>query len=446
MKRVILRIIVCFMLMPVCAFAATRRDSDGAVASRTTGAVVMRSNVTNSRGTSVTPSPASDREIKRSSISRVVPAEAESRAVANVRSRTAKNVTSRVTTPVVAGRSTGQRAATVSRTAVTNNAATNRTGITRGGVVSRKNTTNSTRALKTRAATTQSEEKKDVASLIEGMTSQADLANFCKTKYSECMDNFCNVLDEKQGRCSCSKNVKNYEKSENGLKQATAALQDVAQQIQYIGLTANEIDTLFSETEAEAAMSGTSDNSQLKNDLDKIKGLIVDVKPGTASSSDMSNDLSLDLSGLLDFNFSSSGFDLGTLFGTQSANTNSISNQRGEQLYKTAAARCRTDVLNECKKLGVDISVVINSYDMTIDRECIAYERTLNESNDEMLQTVRNAQSVLQRARLMVAQQKNSYDLRGCISALDSCMQDDFVCGSDYEKCLDPTGKYIVDG
>ena len=132
------------MLMPVCAFAATRRDSDGAVASRTTGAVVMRSNATNSRGTSVTPSPASDREIKRSSISRVVPAEAESQAVANVRSRTAKNVTSRVTTPVVAGRSTGQRAATVSRTAVTNNAATNRTGITRGGVVSRKNTTNST--------------------------------------------------------------------------------------------------------------------------------------------------------------------------------------------------------------------------------------------------------------------------------------------------------------
>ncbi|MDE6571491.1 MAG: hypothetical protein K2L95_04745, partial [Alphaproteobacteria bacterium] len=32
------------------------------------------------------------------------------------------------------------------------------------------------------------------------------------------------------------------------------------------------------------------------------------------------------------------------------------------------------------------------------------------------------------------------------INALDSCMQDDFVCGSDYENCLDPTGKYIVNG
>jgi hypothetical protein len=63
-----------------------------------------------------------------------------------------------------------------------------------------------------------------------------------------------------------------------------------------------------------------------------------------------------------------------------------------------------------------------------------------------MNRTVRNAQVVLQKARLMVAQQKNAYDLRGCINALDSCMQDDFVCGTDYENCLDPTGKYIVNG
>ena len=74
------------------------------------------------------------------------------------------------------------------------------------------------------------------------------------------------------------------------------------------------------------------------------------------------------------------------------------------------------------------------------------YERNLTDSNEEMSQTVRNAKSVLQRARLMVAQQKNAYDLRGCVNALDSCMQDDFVCGSDYENCIDPTGKYVVNG
>ena len=156
--------------------------------------------------------------------------------------------------------------------------------------------------------------------------------------------------------------------------------------------------------------------------------------------------MGFNLSGLLDFSIDSTGFDLASLFGTTTADTSSISNQRGETLYKTAAARCKSAVLTNCAAQGVDISVIANSYDMEIDKQCIAYERSLTDTNAEMNQTVRNAKGVLQRARLMVAQQKNSYDLRGCVNALDSCMQDDYVCGTDYEYCLDPTGKYIVDG
>ena len=95
---------------------------------------------------------------------------------------------------------------------------------------------------------------------------------------------------------------------------------------------------------------------------------------------------------------------------------------------------------------SVDAAVIVNAYDMEIDKQCIRYERALTDSNNQMIATVRNAKTVLQKARLMVAQQKNQYDLRGCISALDSCMQDDYVCGNDYEECLDPTGKYIVEG
>jgi len=251
------------------------------------------------------------------------------------------------------------------------------------------------------------------------------------------------VLDDNQGRCSCSKNIKNYAKTEAALKQATEELQDVAQQIQYIGLTGDEIETLFTQTEAELQMQKTTDNTQLKNSLDNIRDLIVDVKSGTAASTDTG--LSFDLSGLLDFNISSTGFDLSALFGNQT-NTTSISNQRGEQLFKTATARCKAAVLTDCQAQGVDISIITNSYDLEIDKQCIAYERELTDTNDEMVQTVRNAKSVLQRARLLVAQQKNAYDLRGCVNALDACMQDDFVCGSDYENCLDPSGKYIVNG
>lgn len=285
-----------------------------------------------------------------------------------------------------------------------------------------------------------------VEDVTSSMDELAQITDFCKAQYTECMDNFCNVLDDNQGRCSCSKNVKNYAKTEEALKAATESLQDVAQKIQYIGLTGDEITTLFDQTEAELAMQGSSDSSQIKTDLDKIKNMIVDIKAGTASSSEISSGISMDLSGLLDFNIGSTGFDLSGLFGTTTANTASISNQRGEELYKTAASRCKAAVLNSCSAQGVDIAVITNSYDLEIDKQCVAYERSLTDANDQMRSTVRNAQTVLQKARLMVAQQKNSYDLRGCVNALDSCMQDDFVCGTDYENCLDPTGKYIVDG
>ena len=288
---------------------------------------------------------------------------------------------------------------------------------------------------------TSTEERQEA---IVNMDELAQMTDYCKAQYMSCMDNFCNVLDDNQGRCSCSKNIKNYEKTELALKSATEALQDVSQQIQYIGLTADDITTLFTQTEAELAMQDASDTTQLKNDLDNIKDMIVGIKTGTASSSE--TDMSFDLSGLMNFNIDGAGFDLTGLFGSNNSNTSSISNQRGEQLYKTAAARCKASVLTSCQAQGVDIAVITNSYDLEIDRQCVAYERMLLDSNENMERTVRNAKIVLQKARLMVSQQKNAYDLRGCVNALDSCMQDDFVCGTDYENCLDPTGKYIVNG
>lgn len=266
----------------------------------------------------------------------------------------------------------------------------------------------------------------------------AQLTDFCKAQYFSCMDNFCNVLDENQGLCSCSSNVNKYLNTENVLKSATEELQKVAMQIQYLGLTKEEVVSLFTQTEAEAAMSGTQDTSALKNDLDQILKLVVDIKP--SGSTGLNNAFDFDFSNL-DFTFDS-GLDLSSLFGT----SDNISNQRGAELYKTASARCKTSVLDTCKKQGVDTKLVSNGYDLAIDNQCIQYERQLNDSITQMRRTILNAKSVLQKARLAVARNKNVYDMRGCINELDTCMQSDYVCGSDYDKCLDPTGKYIVDG
>lgn len=277
------------------------------------------------------------------------------------------------------------------------------------------------------------------------MDELAELTDYCKAQYAACMDNYCNVLDDNQGRCSCSANIKNYAQAEAALKQATEELQEVAQKIQYIGLSAREVETLFTQTEAELKMQSTTDTSQLKTSLDKIKDMIIEVQSGTASSSN-SSFLSFDLSGLLDFTIDSTGFDLSSFLGGFGTNSSGINNQRGEELFKTATNRCKANVLKSCTAQGVDAALITNAYDLEIDKECIAYERSLNDSNDQMVATVRNAKSVLQKARLLVEQSKNEYDMRGCINALDSCMQDEYVCGSDYEKCLDPSGRYIVNG
>ena len=370
--------------------------------------------------------------VKRSDV--VSAARVASRPSRNASAQSSSGVTARSATPVSQG--VTARAGALIQTDTVN------TPLYTGRVSTRSSTAIQARAPSvvsiSSGATTTSVDT-DITSLDE----LAQLTDYCKAQYTSCMDNFCNVLDDNQGRCSCSKNLKNYEKTETALKSATEALQDVAQQIQYIGLTSDQVETLFTQTEAELEMQNTRDNTQLKNDLDNIKDMIVGIKTNSATSAETG--LSFDLSGLLDFNIDSTGFDLTGLFGGTS-NTNSISNQRGEQLYKTATARCKTAVLNTCQAQGVDISVITNSYDLEIDKQCIAYERSLNEANDNMSRTVRNAKAVLQKARLMVAQQKNTYDLRGCVNALDSCMQDEYVCGSDYEGCLDPTGKYIVNG
>ncbi|MCL2017205.1 MAG: hypothetical protein FWG80_00310 [Alphaproteobacteria bacterium] len=267
----------------------------------------------------------------------------------------------------------------------------------------------------------------------------AQLSDFCRAQYFSCMDGYCAVLDDNQGRCSCSASVTKYRNLESTLKQATEELQDVARKIQYIGLTKDEVISLFSATEAEAAMAGTVDSTQNAADIARIGRLVLDLKPTSATFSD--EGLSLDFEMSFDSDF---GFDLGSLFNFGGGGN--IINMRGAELYKSASTQCKRSVLENCRRQGVDTTILSNSYDLEIDRQCIVYERSLDDANTNMRRTVKNAKTVLERARLAVAQSKNMYDMKGCVNALDACMQNDFVCGSDYENCLDPTGKFIVNG
>ncbi len=301
------------------------------------------------------------------------------------------------------------------------------------GVQTGSNIDESLRGVKTRAAVATAE---SIAEAKERLEKTSELNKSCQEQYNECMDQFCAVVDANQKRCSCSANISKYAKVESAVKDANTQLNEVAQRIRYVGLSADEIRAIMTETEAEEVLAGTKDTSETRDMLSEIEKLIRDPKSNTSYSggSDVGFDMDLD--------FSSDAADMFSLDFLNTGNTSNLSNMRGVELYNAAKKRCNT-VLNQCKQAGATINQITGNYDLAIDKDCIAYEQGLTKMNESLVSNVRSANLMLQKARLAVLQNKNQYDAKGCIGALEACMKDDMVCGDDYFKCVDPTKRYI---
>ena len=287
------------------------------------------------------------------------------------------------------------------------------------------------------------EPKLDPVAIAEAKTEieqKVALNKSCQEQYNDCMDQFCAVIDANQKRCSCSANLAKYAKVEQAVKDANTQLNEVAQNIRYVGLSADEISAIMSATEAEEAMSGKTDTTENRNLLAQIENMIKDPKTTTSSAS-----MTTDSLGILDIDLDFSSDEWSDLFSLDFINgsgANSFSNLRGTNLYNAAKKRCNT-IVNQCKDVGATAQQITGNYDLAIDKDCIAYEQGLNKMNETLVANVRSATRMLQKARLAVLQNQNTYDARGCIAALETCMTDDMVCGEDYLKCVDPTKKYI---
>ena len=338
------------------------------------------------------------------------------------------------------------RNARVSAASINNNPTLRRAGVTLrpstaevGGratiagtdVQTGSNIEDSLRGVQSRAATRESIEEAK-----ERLEQTAELNKSCQEQYNDCMDQFCAVIDANQGRCSCSANLTKYTKVEEAVKSANTELNNVAQRIRYVGLSADEIRAILTETEAEAALSGQKDTTETRNMLAEIEDLIKDPTGTTSSYSGESFGLDLNL------DFSTESADMFSLDFLNLDSSSSFSNLRGTDLYNAARNRCST-ILNQCKGAGATSKQITGNYDLAIDKDCIAYEKGLKKMNETLVSNVRSAELMLQKARLAVLQNKNQYDAKGCIAALDTCMRDDMVCGDDYFKCVDPTKRYI---
>ncbi len=292
------------------------------------------------------------------------------------------------------------------------------------------------RTVTSRAATT-TVTSEGIAEAKDRLEKTAELNKSCQDQYNECMDQFCAVIDANQKRCSCSSNLSQYAKVEAAVKDANNQLNEVAQRIRYIGLSADEIRAILNETEAEEVLSSNQDNTETRNMLEDIEKLIENPNASVNYSSSTNSFSGLDL----DLDFSSDANDMFSL-DFLNGSSDSFSSLRGAQLYSAAKKRCNT-VLNHCKEAGATVNQITGNYDLAIDKDCIAYEQGLTKMNDTLKNNIRSATTMLQKARLSVLQNKNQYDAKGCIGALEKCMTDEMVCGEDYAKCLDPTKIYI---
>ena len=462
------KLLTCFFAMMICApavFAADgaigraipsgNSDTDTTSKHITTSRVATRSvpNVTVSGSETDKSVDASVRS--RNAIGRVVPTGADSVKTgtsgtvrSGVASRSLSNNSSR--SALDAAVNTVGRNERVSAASINSNPAVRRAGLVLrpstaevggravigdSGVQTGSNIDDAVRRVKSRASVQATAES--IALATERLEKTAALNKSCQEQYNECMDQFCAVIDANQKRCSCSANLTRYTKVESAVKDANTQLNDVAQRIRYVGLSADEIRAIMTETEAESALSGATDTSETRGMLEDIEDLIRNPTSSSVYSSSSSSNFGLDM----DLDFSS---DTGEMFSLDFLNTDdsSFSNLRGTALYNAAKKRCST-VLNQCKDAGATATQITGNYELAIDKDCIAYEQGLTKMNETLLKNVRSANQMLQKARLTVLQNKNEYDARGCIAALDTCMTDDMVCGSDYYKCIDPTKKYI---
>ncbi|MDR0319303.1 MAG: hypothetical protein LBH81_01005 [Rickettsiales bacterium] len=268
---------------------------------------------------------------------------------------------------------------------------------------------------------------------------QMQIDDSCLAQFYGCMDDICANVNDTLGRCACSPNAENYKEMDDRLKKVNIELQDVVRNIQYLGLTTDEVNSLFMETEAERALNQMSPDigggqSTMLRDL--LMGVelpdIADI--GTQKTKSPFQSSFIDMADFGDF---------GDLFGNTTKKTfNDIANMSGKDLYNAAKQKCEF-VLKECQKKKVDVEMIQAKYDVEIGKQCVYIRDDLDERIETATNMLRQARTMLERARFQVAQNKNLFDLKECVQEMDKCMTDDFVCGKNYVRCIDGTGQFV---
>ena len=327
----------------------------------------------------------------------------------------------RAARPVVSG-SVQSRAATVSGNSAKKTA---RSATVKS--IGKKSSANLSRAAKARATAVYN----DVTKIGGGYTS-------CHDAYATCMDQFCANANDTYRRCFCSDRFTGFRDTADALDQALTMLAEFQDNnLNAVDKTAAEVNAMYTASEGEAAIK--RDTSASQKLLDNISNIL----SGKKSFSRNTGNNSL---GVLDFSsFSTDSGDIFSdadgfsLFGGNSSN---LSEAEGKELYNGANKQCVAVTREACPSESM-FNLARSAYSILITQDCNIYEKNINAKRESVKETVRTAEKYLRDARLEEYRAHNSADVNACLAKVENAIKQPTACGSNYEKCLDYTGRYI---
>lgn len=246
----------------------------------------------------------------------------------------------------------------------------------------------------------------------------------CKKAYFTCMDQFCSLKDDDYRRCSCSNRIYDFDETRDTMNQASEKLTVFKENLNAVGLTAEQATAMKTESDGEAAL--TADKSASKALLQAIMNSISGKDTNVGGKFSDLNSINL-------------SFDTTNAFGASDSGQ-LIAQYNGQNLYNAVYPQCRNAVRADCN--DASLQRAITAYLMAIENDCSAVQTAIENSNKKLKTAIREGSAMLDLARVENRQKHNSDDIATCISNVEAAILSDQVCGKGYKKCLD-NGEYI---
>ncbi len=246
----------------------------------------------------------------------------------------------------------------------------------------------------------------------------------CKNAYFSCMDQFCTLKNDDYRRCSCNDRVFDLAARRDVLAQAGEQLTVFTENLEVVGMTAAQAAAMKTASEGENAL--TEDKSASKALLQAIMNSIRGEDSTVGGK-------------FTDLNSIHISFDTANAFGMTDVGQ-AIAGYNGKNLYSAVYPQCRQAVKNDCTDAALQRA--ITAYLMAVEQDCNTVQTAIENTQKQMKSALREGSAMLDLARIENRQKHNSSDIATCISAVESAILSEQVCGENYHKCLD-NGEYI---